>query len=146
MLTENLATLGRTKRKCDRFLKTMILCHDFISVTSLLIAILNYYSTHCNTAQYCTRHSSSIHNRYPAIYVNFVCNGGRGGGGGGGRNGEIKIVSSFCAIKLCFFGNGLNKKKTVILLNLVEYLLSLAYPAYCLVRRAIFRSISQDNS
>jgi len=45
---------------------------------------------------------------------------------------QIKTVSSFFAIRLCFVINVLNNK-TIILLNLVEYRLILANSAYGLV-------------
>ena len=54
----------------------------------------------------------------------------------------IKIVSSFCAIKLCFVINVLNK--TIILLNLAEYPLNLANSSSAKYQ-AIFPAISQDN-
>ena len=40
--------------------------------------ILCYYLTHCDTAQiwsWWTQYTSPAHNRYPAIYVVFVCRG-----------------------------------------------------------------------
>ena len=51
-----------------------------------------FYSTHCNTAQvwsWCTQCSSSVVNRYPAVYI-ILCIGE--------KNGKIKIVSGqlFC--------------------------------------------------
>ena len=83
-----------------------------------MLGILYYYLTHCNTAKtwsWCTVYLSSIDNGYPAIYV-IICVGE--------KNGKIKIVSSFSAIKLCFVVN---------LFNLGEYPLSLANSAYVLV-------------
>ena len=50
----------------------------------------------------------------------------------GKKNGKIKVVSSFSAIKLCFVSNALNNK-TIILLNLVEYSQIWGNLAYCLV-------------
>ena len=73
----------------------------------------NYYLSHCNTVQmcsWCTEYSLSEVNRYPAIYV-ISCVGE--------KNGKIKIVSSFSAVKLCFVINVLNNK-LIILLNLAE--------------------------
>ena len=92
---------------------------------------LCYHSTHCNTAQiwsWCTEYSSSVVNRYPAIYVISCIKE---------INGTIKIVYSFSAIKLCFVVNVLNNE-TIILFNLAEYPLILVY-------EAIFRAISQDS-
>ena len=82
-----------------------------------------YYSTHCNTAQIwpsCTEYSSSVVNRYPAIYVISCVRK---------TNGKIKIVSSFSVIKLHLVINVFNNK-TNIQLNLAEYLLILASSAY----------------
>ena len=63
---------------------------------------------------------------------NFVCRE---------ENWQKNIVSSFSVIKLFFAINKFNNK-TVILLNLAEYLLILANSA---MYQAMFRSISQDN-
>ena len=62
--------------------------------------------------------SSSVVNRYPAIYViSYV----------GEKNGKIKIVSSFSVLF------NVSNNKTLILLSLVEYPLILANSAYGLV-------------
>ena len=61
-----------------------------------------YYSTHCNTAQiwsWWTEYLSFIVDRYLAIYV-ISCVGE--------KNGKIKIVLSFSALKLTFVINVLN--------------------------------------
>ena len=79
-----------------------------------LVDIRGYCSTHCNTAQiwsWYIEYSSSVVNRYLVIYV-ISCVGE--------KNGKIKIVSSFRAVKLCFVINVLNNK-TIFLLNLAEY-------------------------
>ena len=85
-----------------------------LSLATLTPDIISYYSTRFDTAQiwsWCTEYSSSAVNRCPAIYV-ILCVGE--------KYGNIKIVSIFSAIKLCFANNVL-KSKTIILLNLAEY-------------------------
>ena len=52
----------------------------------------------------------------------------------GEKNGKIKFVSSFSAIKQCFVINVLNNK-TIILLNLAEYPLISANSAYGLAAK-----------
>ena len=58
-----------------------------------------FYSIHCNTPQiwsWCTEYSSSVINKYPAIYkISRV----------GEKNDKIEIISSFSAIKLRFVIN-----------------------------------------
>ena len=101
-----------------------------------LATVINYYLTHCNSVQiwsWCTEYSPSVVNKCPAIYVISRVRE---------KNGKIKIISSFSAIKLCFVINVLNNK-TIILLNVAEYLLILADEA--VKYQAIFRAISQDN-
>ena len=62
------------------------------------------------------KYSSSVGKRYPSIYViSFIRE----------KNGNIKIVSSLFAIKLCFVVNVLNNK-TITLLNFAEHPLILA--------------------
>ena len=73
-----------------------IFCQILKGQVALEITNNRCYSTHCNTAQiwsWCIQYSSSVVNRYPAIYV-ISCVGQ--------KTGKIKIVFSFYEIKLCF--------------------------------------------
>ena len=74
--------------------------------------------------------SSSVVNRYSVYVISCV----------GEKNGEIRIVSNFSAIKLYFVINVLNNK-TMILLNLAKYPLILANSAYGLLGK-VYQTIA----
>ena len=91
VLSEVLRALAQTKPEVSVLINETS-CSTVRIMLETSTDIPLYYSTHCNTAQiwsWCTKYSSSVANRYPAIYkISCV----------GKKNGKIKIVSSFSAI------------------------------------------------